>query len=176
MKNKEKYAEDIIALAICGFNIACYKKTKELVACETLDCEKCMFNSDGNCTAFRRSWFESEVELTVEDELKSELETVKKERDELRARLKRAVELPCELGSPLYIIDETRDTDSWELNPCVTHKYCAAEVTVCENGDFLFQVETSTSHKRLRFGEDIFTTRAEAEARLKELQEGEKGE
>ena len=107
MKNKEKYAEDIIALAICGFNIACYKKTKELVACETLDCEKCMFNSDGNCTAFRRSWFESEVELTVEDELKSELETVKKERDELRARLKKAVELPyvkrdCELTQIIY--------------------------------------------------------------------------
>lgn len=94
MKNKEKYAEDIIALAICGFNIACYKKTKELVACETLDCEKCMFNSDGNCTAFRRSWFESEVELTVEDELKSELEAVKKERDELRERLDKAMGLP----------------------------------------------------------------------------------
>ena len=94
MKNKEKYAEDIIALAICGFNIACYKKTKELVACETLDCEKCMFNSDGNCTAFRRSWFESEVELTVEDELKSELEAVKKERDELREKLNKAMGLP----------------------------------------------------------------------------------
>lgn len=94
MKNKEKYAEDIIALAIRGFNIACYKKTKELVACETLDCEKCMFNSDGNCTAFRRSWFESEVELTVEDELKSELEAVKKERDELRERLNKAIGLP----------------------------------------------------------------------------------
>ena len=101
------------------------------------------------------------------------IEKLQAENAELRARLKKAVELPCELGSPLYIIDETRDTDSWELNPCVTHKYYAAEVTVCENGDFLFQVETSTSYKRLRFGEDIFTTRAEAEARLKELKGGE---
>lgn len=88
MKNKEKYAEDIIALAIYGFKIACYKKTKELVACETLDCEKCLFKSDGNCTAMRRSWFESEAELTVEEELTAELERAKKERDELRARLK----------------------------------------------------------------------------------------
>lgn len=101
------------------------------------------------------------------------IEKLQAENAELRARLNKAVELPCELGSPLYIIDETRDTDSWELNPCVTHKYYAAEVTVCENGDFLFQVETSTSYKRLRFGEDIFTTRAEAEARLKELKGGE---
>lgn len=101
------------------------------------------------------------------------IEKLQAENAELRARLKKAVELPCELGSPLYVIDETRDTDTWELKPCVINKYYAAEVTVCENGDFLFQVETSTSHKRLRFGEDIFTTRAEAEAHLKELQEEE---
>lgn len=105
------------------------------------------------------------------EQIVKEIQKLQAENTELRERLGGAIELPCKLGSPLYVIDETRDTDTWELKPCVTNKYYAAEVTVCENGDFLFQVETSTSHKRLRFGEDIFTTRAEAEARLKELKE-----
>lgn len=172
MKNKEKYVDDIIAIASNGYNIAVRRVYEQVVGCEATDCRDCVF-LEGNCEENRQKWFESEADPTI-DELKSELETLKKERDELRARLDKAVRLPCELGSPLYVIDETRDTDTWELKPCVIHKYYAAEVTVCENGDFLFQVETSTSHKRLRFGEDIFTTRAEAEARLKEIVEDRK--
>ena len=168
MKNKEKYAEDIIALAICGFNIACYKKTKELVACETLDCEKCMFNSDGNCTAFRRSWFESEVELTVEDELKSELETVKKERDELRARLEKAVELPVNVEDTIYCI---RD--------CGTVGYRIEENTVSEivfEYNNRMRIRTSYGlfgYENWIFGVDCFADNAEAKVRLKELLGGE---
>lgn len=166
MKNKEKYAEDIIALAICGFNIACYKKTKELVACETLDCEKCMFNSDGNCTAFRRSWFESEVELTVEDELKSELETVKKERDELRARLERAVELPVKMGDWVYCVTDNRiiggevsEIHIEELDTTIT--FVRYDFDGEYIGDWCVSLEN--------YNKTWFTTRVEAEGRLKEL-------
>lgn len=169
MKNKEKYAEDIIALAICGFNIACYKKTKELVACETLDCEKCMFNSDGNCTAFRRSWFESEVELTVEDELKSELETVKKERDELRARLEKVVDLPVNIGGKIWeIFDNTLIFERNVYYIGLSENRTTFRLTG-ESGLFYLGEVELTDYKKT-----WFTDRTEAEARLKELQGGER--
>lgn len=92
MKNKEKYVDDIIAIASNGYNIAVRRDYEQVVGCEATDCRDCVF-LEGNCAENRQKWFESEAAPTI-DELKSELETLKKERDELRARLEKAVELP----------------------------------------------------------------------------------
>ncbi len=88
MKNKEKYVDDITAIASNGYNIAVRRVYEQVVGCEATDCRDCVF-LEGNCAENRQKWFESEAEPTI-DELKSELETVKKERDELRARLEKA--------------------------------------------------------------------------------------
>lgn len=94
MKNKEKYVDDIIAIASNGYNIAVRRVYEQVVGCEATDCRDCVF-LEGNCAENRQKWLESEADPTI-DELKAELETVKKERDELRARLEKAVELPYE--------------------------------------------------------------------------------
>ena len=86
--------------------------------------------------------------------LEKENEQLKAENADLRERLEKAVELPCELG---YSVENI---------------YCAGEIVVCEDG--LFRFYTPTYHPRcLVFGKDIFTTREAAEARLAEMK-GEK--
>lgn len=163
MKNKEKYAEDIIALAICGFNIACYKKTKELVACETLDCEKCMFNSDGNCTAIRKSWFESEAEQTEADKA-AEIARLTAENAKLRARLDKAVELPYERKRLLW---GDKDKETLLCPDCLTDIMGGI-------GDETFVVQCPTCGCFVDCTTEPVEFSKEAEARLKELQGGER--
>lgn len=91
----------------------------------------------------------------------------------LRERLGKAVELPCELGSHLFTIEKRYEFITYgAVQYRIENNYCAGEIVVCEDG--LFRFYTPTYHpKCLVFGEDIFTTREAAEARLAELK-GEK--
>ena len=94
--------------------------------------------------------------------LEKENEQLKAENADLRERLEKAVELPCELGFITY----------GAVQYSVENIYCAGEIVVCEDG--LFRFYTPTYHPRcLVFGKDIFTTREAAEARLAEMK-GEK--
>lgn len=64
MKNKEKYAKEIIELACNGSNIAVNKVTGKPVKCSECDCTQCMFCENGNCEdsdfGLLSEWAESE--------------------------------------------------------------------------------------------------------------------
>lgn len=59
MKNKEKYAEEIIEVACNGGSIAVTKKCRRIVQCSDVLCNECLFCS-ANCKERVREWAESE--------------------------------------------------------------------------------------------------------------------
>lgn len=63
MKNKEKYAKEIIEVACSGKCFGMDKYTSEIVSCECISCFKCVFNKFNNnayCDETKREWAESE--------------------------------------------------------------------------------------------------------------------
>lgn len=61
MKNKEKFAKEIIEIACNGNSIAVVKLTGELRPCCEMSCEECLFRSDTNpCRKKTREWAEAE--------------------------------------------------------------------------------------------------------------------
>ena len=68
MKNREKFAKEILDIACNGGSIAVTKENK-IVYCSNISCESCMFDiecsrgcSDLGCSDLLRKWSESEVE------------------------------------------------------------------------------------------------------------------
>lgn len=60
MKNKEKYAKEIVELACDGYRVAVDKRTDKIVSCEDIPCSKCLFFDNKDCDRRRREWAESE--------------------------------------------------------------------------------------------------------------------
>ena len=58
MKNKEKYAKEILEIACNGDSIAV--KNNKLTCCRCLDCYECLFNGSGCCRKQVKKWSESE--------------------------------------------------------------------------------------------------------------------
>ena len=60
MKNKEKYAKEIMNIACSGDSIAVMKKSGRVVSCNGTKCSLCLF-CDGDCSKEKiREWAESE--------------------------------------------------------------------------------------------------------------------
>lgn len=59
MKNKEKYAKEIVELACNGRNVAVCKSTGKPIDCIDIVCSKCSL-AVGSCTESRKEWAESE--------------------------------------------------------------------------------------------------------------------
>ena len=59
MKNKEKYAEQIIDIACAGGTIAVRQKNGHVVPCEYTNCDDCLFKNS-NCGEKIQEWAESE--------------------------------------------------------------------------------------------------------------------
>ena len=59
MKNKEKYAKEIIELACDGYSIATDKKSGRIVPCEASYCANCLF-CNFDCHKETRQWAEYE--------------------------------------------------------------------------------------------------------------------
>lgn len=59
MKNKEKYAKEIVEVACGGDNIAVTKEGERVVRCSGTACSECLF-SCRNCTKEIKEWAESE--------------------------------------------------------------------------------------------------------------------
>ena len=60
MKNKEKYAKEIVDIACGGESIAVMKKSGRIVSCNGIKCSLCLF-CDGDCEKEKiREWAESE--------------------------------------------------------------------------------------------------------------------
>ena len=65
MKNKEKYAKEIIDIACSGNSIAVIRESGRVASCGNTYCAECLFNSD-KCKERVREWAESEyIEKTV---------------------------------------------------------------------------------------------------------------
>lgn len=62
MKNKEKYAKEIIEIACDGNDIAVNKSTGKPESCRLLNCNECFFSGHANksCNDVTREWAESE--------------------------------------------------------------------------------------------------------------------
>lgn len=59
MKNKEKYAKEIVEIACNGRDVAVCKSTGKPIDCVDIVCSKCSF-AVGSCTESRKEWAESE--------------------------------------------------------------------------------------------------------------------
>ena len=59
MKNKEKYAKEIIEIACSGDSIAVIKKSGHIASCNNTNCNLCLFR-DSDCHKETRQWAESE--------------------------------------------------------------------------------------------------------------------
>lgn len=84
MKNKEKYAKEIIEIAEYGQRVAVDRNGKPR-SCLGFCCEECMLSEEirGRCGIKRGEWFESEVKKTQEEVINEELEKVKRENGRL---------------------------------------------------------------------------------------------
>ena len=62
MKNKEKYAKEIVELACDGNRIAIVRQTGEFRSCYELPCRECLFHSSNTeqCKEKAREWAEAE--------------------------------------------------------------------------------------------------------------------
>lgn len=58
MKNKEKYAKEILEIACSGSSLAFDKTTNKVVPCNGLCCSNCLFGH--NCDEAVKEWCESE--------------------------------------------------------------------------------------------------------------------
>ena len=59
MKNKEKYAKEIVEVACSGGSIAVTKESERIVKCGSIACSKCLF-APPNCVKEIREWVEQE--------------------------------------------------------------------------------------------------------------------
>ena len=61
MKNKEKFAKEIIEIACGGSSIAVARQTGEVRSCCTMSCGECLFGNDSTrCPKKTKEWAESE--------------------------------------------------------------------------------------------------------------------
>ena len=60
MKNKEKYAKEIIEIVCKGNKFGVDEKTDEVVDCLCTPCQTCLFFRMNDCDKARRQWAESE--------------------------------------------------------------------------------------------------------------------
>lgn len=94
-------------------------------------------------------------------------ERIEAENAELRARLKKAMELPVKVGGTIYMVflDEIKE---WQVE----------KIDICKDRYFVYGGRADTDDYTFvtnkEYGMLWFTDRAEAEARLKELQGGER--
>lgn len=66
MKNKEKYAKEIVELACNGDGIAVNKHSGMVFPCNNIPCSNCLFDNDYYCEEERKKWAESEyIEKSV---------------------------------------------------------------------------------------------------------------
>ena len=81
MKNKEKFAKEILDIACNGDSIAMIKESGHIVSCySVVNCDECLF-CDDNCKGKVREWAESEYieKPVISKKDKAFLEYVKEE-------------------------------------------------------------------------------------------------
>jgi hypothetical protein len=59
MKNKEKYAREIIEVACSGYCFGMDKSTNKIFPCNCITCRDCVFGGNVDCSETKRKWAES---------------------------------------------------------------------------------------------------------------------
>lgn len=59
MKNRKKFAEEILDIA-CGGGAFAVTKSSKITSCNQISCEKCIFRSEKTCRIKRYEWSQSE--------------------------------------------------------------------------------------------------------------------
>lgn len=109
-------------------------------------------------------------------DISKQCEQLKAENAELRARLEKAVELPCKLGGAVYSVRWSKD------NPKdgIVVEECVGRIEVDSSAGFVIHtieyepLPSFSIYYNVDWNDTVFATRAEAEARLKELRGGER--
>lgn len=60
MKNKEKYAKEIVEIACDGKSVVVDKRTGKVDSCDCIICGNCLFDGKHGCNERRREWAESD--------------------------------------------------------------------------------------------------------------------
>ena len=60
MKNKEKYAKEIVDMAIAGHHFGFDKCLKKIIICNARSCGSCLFRVDTPCSPVRKEWANAE--------------------------------------------------------------------------------------------------------------------
>lgn len=60
MKNKERYAKEIVEIACNGYCFGIDNRTDKFASCNHISCCNCAFNDGEDCDKTRREWSESE--------------------------------------------------------------------------------------------------------------------
>lgn len=60
MKNREKYAEELLNVACASEKIAIDKRTMQITSCAWFECVHCLLNEGDDCGAKLAEWAESE--------------------------------------------------------------------------------------------------------------------
>lgn len=69
MKNKDKYRENIIEIAMNGDGLAVDKDAKQPIPCRPSRCKYCLFDKyETSCFGPRKEWLEQEIEILDEVE------------------------------------------------------------------------------------------------------------
>lgn len=68
MKNKNRYREQIIEIAMNGDGLAVDKDTNEPTSCLLCRCKHCLFKKPVNCFESRKKWLEQDTEILDEIE------------------------------------------------------------------------------------------------------------
>ena len=70
MKNKEKYKDRIVEIAVNGRNFGLTKDTKVIKPCADTSCYDCYFNDKINpCRTNKRMWANAEAEVAKEEKV-----------------------------------------------------------------------------------------------------------
>lgn len=81
MKNKEKYAKEIVELACDGNGIAVDKHSRTVCSCNYISCSNCLFDDSKDCIKRRKDWAESEYieKLVISKRDRAFLEYIREE-------------------------------------------------------------------------------------------------
>lgn len=102
--------------------------------------------------------------------IKNQVEHIEAENAELRARLEKAVELPYEVGSTVYIIHETDEED--KINPWIdAGRVVSFSIDVKLWIYVRYNSGLTMWYTKDSFNKEVCITFEAAEARLKELKE-----
>lgn len=96
------------------------------------------------------------------EQIVKEIQNLQAENAELRARLECSIEFPCKVGDTIYYINPYKEQpkiDEFKVRSLCKDNFYGKMIYI-DNGEFFFAKT-----------DGLFFTRAEAEARLKELKE-----